>query len=155
MFSKIFKSKELGDFSIIKLDNDSLQKAQENHEIEIVSQFYKEELVEIPTREGVRVHIAKVPYALIGMRSEAVISDLKKRISIGVENYDAYNALKAQVEELKHQNVLLVQDMQPLKDTAIDLQKRLDYLKIVLGNDAFYNAMNSYESAKKQKEAQL
>ena len=45
--------------------------------------------------------------------------------------------------------------MQPLKDTAIDLQKRLDYLKIIQGNDAFNNAMNSYESIKKQKEAQL
>lgn len=153
MFSKFFKKSPLADFKVVKLNNDELEKAQANDEISIVSQFYQEELVEIPTREGIRVHIAKVPYALIARESVAVVSELKKKINIGIDNFPEYENLKALVEELKFQNHNLAQDMKPIKDENKDLQSRLDYLKIILGNDTFNNAMNSYESVKKQREA--
>jgi hypothetical protein len=85
--------KKFSELKIIRGTNDNLQKEQELGHIEVLSQFYNEELVEIPTAQGVRSHIAKTPYFLIGKDHEDTVAGLKKELSIGKDNFPEYDRL--------------------------------------------------------------
>lgn len=153
---KIFgsKSKAHSDLTIIPLDNLELEKVQEEANVIVLNQFYKEEIQSIPTPQGVQSRIAKVPYILIAKEKDETIASLKKQISVGSENYAEYDRLKAEVEHLNSINHSLAQDMAPLKVENNDLQNRINYFKIVLGNDNFNNYMNTYEQNEARKKAE-
>jgi len=142
----MFNKKEFAEYKIL---NES--ELKDNSDIVILESVQDQNIHQVPSRQGgglKEVVLTKTKF-LVGVKRDAYIKKIKKKLKVGVKNYVEFDEMKVFVSKVQKDIIGIEEDFKT-KATELRLANaKLLYLKSHLGTDVFNNLLANYENAKK------
>ncbi len=113
----------------------------------------QKEIVNLAQQKVLKEYVLRIPSFLVAIKENKLISNLRKKINIGVDNYPAFENMKEELSIAQNNVIRITNDRKPLEEENRYNIGFMSYLKQHLGSNAYLNYQNSFEAIRQARKA--